>query len=523
MDQTPGLDEILDEMEAPLAYALERLKQGDAADALPAMRACRAYLELHAAPHYAHYSPTALIRTHVKELENERRLFEIEPVPDCVGDPGMVLQAVRLLLENIQLEADAVAVAELSDEDGAPQLAVSFDGPGAVPACLSFGGYIKVAIEQLDHCWTLATRGGRIDTTPNGVLLRLTGTREPPKAATDIGGAVERVREAEQRVRLTASEQGTPVEEAAAAVHAALALADGCVKKEVGDLHGVVHEAVDREREREPRSQMAVEVYCDPGVPPVMMQRKQLVRFFRNVLRYARDVLPEGGSVAILADSEPAARKVTIIMTANGHHFRERESFRGAAMRRSIVEIHGGTLETRFERSGMTWTVELPDSVGKVLDGWLPGWEALSSRSCQILRLLKSGGPTPPEEFLLDGVLEEELERWLMPRLTNPAVVNIAHELRIAEAGLPGGSKDRLDKAITQIERGKPRKEIVKPAYAGEILWAFRGDERRRQAIGIGPLNNEELHMLCEGLVNTPPAYLFCLKLIAKTVRANAD
>jgi len=173
--------------------------------------------------------------------------------------------------------------------------------------------------------------------------------------------------------------------------------------------------------------------------------------------------------------------------------------------------------------SGMTWTVELPDSVGKVLDEWLPGWDALSSRSCQILRLLKSGGPAPPEEFLLGGVLEEELERWLMPRLTKPAVVNIAHELNLAEAALPGGSKDRLVKAITQIERGKPRKEIVKPAYAGEILWAFRGNERRRQAIGSGPLNDEELRMLCEGLVSRPPAYLRCLELIAKTMRANTE
>ncbi|MBN2309498.1 MAG: hypothetical protein JXR94_11035, partial [Candidatus Hydrogenedentes bacterium] len=139
-------------------------------------------------------------------------------------------------------------------------------------------------------------------------------------------------------------------------------------------------------------------------------------------------------------------------------------------------------------------------------------------RSRQVLRLLKSGGEGPPEGFLLAGVLEEELERWLLPRLASAPVCNIAHEMAAGDDGLPGGAPQRLDKALGQIKRGKPRKEICKPPYAAEILWAFRAQERYREAVGAERLSQEDIEFLCRAMSGDRPDYAACLRLIARAV-----
>ena len=141
----------------------------------------------------------------------------------------------------------------------------------------------------------------------------------------------------------------------------------------------------------------------------------------------------------------------------------------------------------------MLLTLTIPDRAGEALDAWLPGWERFLTESQQMLRVLKSGSQPLPEEFLLGGILENELERWLMPLLTEPAVVNVVHDGVASLEGLPGASSERLAKALSQIKRGKPKKEIVRPPYAGELLWAcvtvaparpFAWTSGRRRAAG---------------------------------------
>jgi hypothetical protein len=149
------------------------------------------------------------------------------------------------------------------------------------------------------------------------------------------------------------------------------------------------------------------------------------------------------------------------------------------------------------------------------LDEWIPGWEGFGDRSRQMLRILKSGGPMPPEEFLLEGILEEELERWLLPKLEAPGAVNLAHELPANHSDLPGASPERLEKALGQIRKRKPRKEVVRPAYAAEILWAYRDDARSRAAVGTERLEISQLRALCEALLRRPPDYVVALRLVA--------
>jgi len=113
-------------------------------------------------------------------------------------------------------------------------------------------------------------------------------------------------------------------------------------------------------------------------------------------------------------------------------------------------------------------------------------------------------------------VLRTELEGWLLPKLAEAPAVNLAHELGAADPHLPEGSPERLAKGLSQIRRGKPKKEIVHPPYAGDILWAFRVDERHRHAVGCDSLDEHELRDLCSALLATPTDSVTCLRLLAK-------
>jgi len=115
---------------------------------------------------------------------------------------------------------------------------------------------------------------------------------------------------------------------------------------------------------------------------------------------------------------------------------------------------------------------------------------------------------------LLAGVLEDELERWLLPRLSEPPAVNAAHEITI-ETSSKGFSAERRKKVLEQIRKGKPKKEICAPSYAAEILHAFRSQARYRQAIGAERLSAEEIEMLAVNLTQPSPPFVECLRRIA--------
>jgi hypothetical protein len=193
-----------------------------------------------------------------------------------------------------------------------------------------------------------------------------------------------------------------------------------------------------------------------------------------------------------------------------------------AASWRRIALAHAGTCA--FDRDGhrATLRIVLPDPVGAALDVAIPGWEAFSDRSRQMLRLLKSGASPLPEDFLLGGVLEETLETLLFERLGAPLARNIAVDLKPDNRGLKKSDPERLKKALAQVSRGKPKKEICQPQYAGELIWAFRGDARRRAALGAESLDENELLRLCEALLATPPEYYAGLALLARLATLGA-
>ena len=179
------------------------------------------------------------------------------------------------------------------------------------------------------------------------------------------------------------------------------------------------------------------------------------------------------------------------------------------------IRFHDGEIEVELDGGEATVTFTLGDSAGQTLDAWLPHWDTFGPESRKYLRLLKSGAQAPPEDFILGGILEQELENWLLPRLQNPATTHLVKDGTFRNDGLKGSIKERLQKALDQVGRGKPKKEICQPAYAGELLWAFRSDPRHRAALGTQVLTDDELEALCAGLLAKPVDARACLTRLA--------
>ena len=493
---------LLDRIEPALSWAREAVGAKDEARAREVVQACAAYLTLYRKAVYAEYPPALVLEPLYVELSRrEDAETTFETVPPCIGDPEQVAVAANAFLLDVVLDADARLVVELFHEQDVTQLAVNLDGPGRFEDPVWLAGMVRLSREELGDRWTYATRGGRIDTTDNGYALRITGVRKPPTPVDDIEPLIHTLRSPSKLSEI---------------VDTALHVIDQAPKAAPGALKALVEAVLDEERGALDQRRIHVELLVDPAVPAILVTRSRLRMFFQSVLRWATASLGDGGTVALLCDYDAADRVVGVVATIAGRGARFEDRGYGASMRRAVVDAHGGTVDIEVGKGDATVVAAVTDRVGRALDGWIPGWAVFSARSQQMLRLLKSGGQAPPEEFLLGGVLEEELERWLLPKLAEPIAANVASELPLKDAGRPGASVERLKKAVDQVRKGKVKKEIAQPGYAAELLWAVRGDARWRTALGAERLSPENIEALANHLWAKPPNCLDALRLIAQ-------
>ena len=495
------------------------------AELLSILDAMKRFLDIFRPPEYKTGDPGPWLKQHAPTLENQRCSITAESAQPCVFDPDQVLACVSTLIENAELYEDAVLLAELLDEDDLPRIALNFDGPGAFPKRLRVGGLFPLALDTLCVRWTVATRGGRIQRSPSGLELRLKGMREPDESDARVMPLLEGLQKLEHAVKACAraldsgSDPAPAIAEALEETERYLILLDGGEQKpEPGDLRRTIEEAIAVHAAEAAERAIEVIFFSETAIPPLLMTRTVLVRVWEAVLQHAFRVLPRGGSVSLMLGYLREANEAVVMIGVEGGQCSHDETMYCASIRRGIEALHQGEVEMAPEKNGLLLNLKISDRVAKALDAWLPGWRAFSEQSRQMLRLLKSGGEAPPEDFILGGILENELERWLLPLLTEPAAVNVAHDGVAALEGLPGASSERLDKALAQIKRGKPKKEIVRPPYAGELLWVFRAPERARKALRLDRLDEEALRDLCEGLLQTPADSLRCLRHVARVV-----
>jgi len=508
------MDDALQPIEPVLSHARERLRTGEASDAIVRpLEAAATYLGLHKYPAYETYSPADALKQRLDDLADETHEFHIQPTGDCIGDAGRMCDCLRILIQGAALEAESALSIEVFEEDETPHVALSFDGPGRFPEWLHVEGLIPIALAELGRRWTLATRGGRLDKRPNGLLLRLRGVRKLPELAPEVGRLYECVE------RAAACCERAEADGILEPIEAALAILDGeGSRTEPADLEALLSEVAAEFTERLSACAVELEILFTSDLPPVAIRRDRLRTLFANAFCLAAAAVPRGGSMVWIFEHQTAARAIECLMTIEGAERTPMDEAYAASFRRVVENDHGGVCECAFDRRSVTMAITLPDPVGRALDKWIPRFDVFSTRSQQMLRLLKSTGQAPPEELILAGVLDEELRRWLMPKLEQPPAVNIAHELRTGQDSPPGGSPERLAKALAQIRRGKPRNEIAKPPYATEILYACRTDERRRRAIGAERLDQPAIERLCAALIQEPRDYAEALRLIAQAL-----
>ncbi len=483
-------------VEPVLAHALLR-------DDASAIGACRRFLSLYADPNYSLFNVGALLKQRGAALADDRHQWCPGPIrEEHVGDPETMMICLASLVRAIALEGDAVLVMETFEEPGntgaCPCIALGLDGPGRVPDQVDMDGCFRLSFEELGERWTLASSGGRLDCTENGAVFRVKGMRMPPEPLPEAGDWIALLGRAPVRKDL----------------EKLLTRLEGPASVSPGDLKAVLREALAEMKDPLAVLGVEVETLIDPGLPPIPMVRGRMRRFFDFVLDYALWAGMRHGALVFMAEYDVASREAGMVITLTARKHAFTRTCHLAGMERAIV-TQGGRFEADLGEGEAVFTIGLPDTVGAALDDWLPGWPAFSECSRRMLRLLKSGGG-PPEDFILGGVLEEELEAWLLPRLATPAARHVASEMEATDGGLPGSNRDRLKKALGQVAKGKVKKEICQPQYAGELFWAFRGEDRRRWAVGTDQVDETTVRPLCEALLAKPPDALEALKLMAR-------
>ncbi len=501
MKEEPAVHTRYDLLEPLLAHAL-------AEDDAAAARACIDLLRLHADPDYTLYRPRDFVRDLEKDLAERGHGCWCDADPEeLVGDPAAMRLCLLALTDAIQLEPESSLAFELVEiperREQIPLLAMSFDGPGRIPHALTFLGHFRLTLEEVGDLWTLASSGGRIDNASNGLALRLKGMRMTPQTSDATSQLLALLGDSPGREDLSR----------------ALAMVDGADLPAPRNLALLFEETAAEFQEALQRASIHFESAIEEDMPPLLLRRGRVRRFFQSLFQGALWMAPENASLTVVTEYDAGAREAGLLATLTAHAAGLSPMFHAASMRRAI-EDNGGSFDVSLEDRECLVSAALPDRAGAAIDVWIPGWEAFSERSQQMLRLLKGGGETPPEDLILAGVLEEELGRLLLGRLATPLAANVAQETKPYNRELPGSEPARLEKALEQIARGKPKRELAQPKYAGEILWAFRGDERKRQAAGTLALSEEELHRLCELLLADAPDHAAALRLVARATAA---
>lgn len=503
-----------DYIDPALSYAREQARVRRWPEVHRALRAARDYAELHRPPIHAEYAVTDLLR---RVSATTPHVIESVPhaAPACTGDSEQIAILLRLILATVELQFDARADVMLFDAGDTQALRIRIDGPGRFSASVELGFGIRFSSEQLEGLWTAATRGGRIDSGPGERVLRLRGVRQAPPPDAFDPDVLETLRRTEQEARLCLDEDvaGQAEDAARAGIESLLSALDARDdSSQPGDLSALVRTEIG---ETDPSDPVRITFQARESIPPLTMRRNRVVRIVHILKTAARSALTMGGALEITVEHSSAERRVDLWFTAEGAAGARVFDEMIPCVRRAVVDAHGGEVEGDVSGSGATVVCLFPDLVARELDLWLPGWHTFSLRSVQMLRLLKGGGNALPEELILGNVLDDELERRLLPRISVAPASHYAHEIVPRKPAPRNSSPDRVEKALTQIRRGNPKKEICSAAYAGELLWLYSKNDIHKSSIAIQNIDKNSLETLIFQLLSEKINYMECLRIIA--------
>ena len=516
------MNAALERIEPVLCFAQSTAKKKDWQNSHSALRACVDYAELHRASAHTDYSPANLFQR-VAQSAGRAVEFGGGQAANAAGDVEQLASLGRAFVRNAILEHDAMLRAGIAESNGAPVWQLTIDGPGRYPDRIEFGYGLALSFAECEAVWTSATRGGRIDARPGQLELRLKGVRAILETPTSCEAVIAALRIAENRARCLASGEFASVEADALRVGLSAVLAEIDAQddpRKPCDLAALARESLPATAS--PDGPVPLEVTIAPELPPVTIRRNRFARMFRSMRALGRTAFTHGGAIRLEIEYDLPQRSVGLLLTGKGKTDCASAEMYVPTIERAL-ELHGGGVETDIETDGFTIMLTVPDAVARELDNWLPGWDTFAARSIQMLRLLKSGGPVLPEDLILHGVLEDELERRLLPRLSVAPAATLVHDLIPRTPNLSASSPQRMEKVLSQLKRGKPKKEICAPAYAAEIVWMFSIDARHAAAIGLKAARSQETEELCRTLASSPVAYISALRLLCRVMHPAPD
>lgn len=153
-------------------------------------------------------------------------------------------------------------------------------------------------------------------------------------------------------------------------------------RKETGDLAALLRELGAFEQRELTRSGCSLELHCDEPVPEVAFDDGQIRQSIVNLLRNARESMPQGGRIDVSLQSDGLYARIEVADRGSGipedvatHMFDPFFSTKGQgtglglAITRQVVEAHGGRIAHRPREGG-----------GSVMSIWLPLAIANTSR-----------------------------------------------------------------------------------------------------------------------------------------------
>ena len=296
--------------ERVLASVREDLRDATPHDITPetALDALRRYLLLCRTPEHREFDPTAVVSALAGETSTETCVVEVEPTGPCFGDPDQIIEIIRLLRDNASLEKDACLYIEAFEKDHLPQSAISFDGPGHFNRPLSFAGSLGMDLESLERRWTVATRGGRFDKAPNGLILRFKGMREipplpvvPPEFDTLLQSVVTTLH----------SEKTQGI---AGMIDDLLLILDTpTASAQPADISALIKEVCVQAQARFQHDGIILRCELSNHVPPIAMVRARMAVCLQSLMALIDYVLPDGGSVDLTLDYDSDERNAQMM------------------------------------------------------------------------------------------------------------------------------------------------------------------------------------------------------------------
>ncbi len=497
-------EDILNSVEPALSYIYLRRKNPDElSQVFTALDSCERFLQIYLPPQVKTFQLVEL-RNLLQEQADARCYLADWDDATCRGDPCQIAELLGCVLNGARLEKDAIIQVSAVVKNDIPRIVLSFDGPGCFPECLALGAAVYLGFHDFEERWTAATRGGGITKTPYRLELRLAGQKPLPHSFPQAEKIVGYIEDARQILKEKCTDPSGDSKKLEGILQNCVDLVQpkDCSLTAL-DVIATAKKAFEEIRQARVFSKGLCELRSLTSIPPLLVPRGLFHLFWKNAARLVAENAIESDTV-VFVNYNAENRLVNIRFCFVAFEASFSVECLLVSLERLVADMEG-QLATKWNGKQLENTeIDLKDVIGMRLDSKLPGWEHFTAKSKQLLRMLESLPEDQSREAIrgpvLQGVLEEELEKNLLPALSLPQIVNYAYDLSGIETPF-WMAQENLEKVLSQVRRGKPKKELARRAYAAAAYWLFSKCPAFRERTGLQELSTDDIRAFCQILM----------------------